>query len=72
MSNLEIINQEASQKGFIYTGDNLYTYGQWLKLGYHVIRGQKAFIRARLWSTGENKRLKQSFLFTDTQVLKLS
>jgi len=72
MSNQEIINQEVIKKGFEYTGDNLYTYGQWMQKGYNVKRGERAFIKTRLWSTGENKRLKPSSLFKFDQVLKVN
>ena len=68
MSNLEIINHEASKKGFIYTGDNLHTFAEWKALGRSVIKGQKAFIKTRLWSLGENKRLRTAILFRRDQV----
>ena len=43
-SNHDIILREAMLKGFIYNGDNLFSYVQWIKKGYVVIRGQKSFI----------------------------
>ena len=70
MSNLEIINQEASKKGFIYTGDNLFTFGEWHTMGYKINKGEKSFITTRLWSSGSNKRLKSVSLFRIDQVKK--
>ena len=70
-SNHDIILREANQKGFNYTGDNLFTFVQWRKRGYIVVRGQKAFIKLRLWTYGDNKRLLPAQLFTREQVTKL-
>jgi hypothetical protein len=70
--NHEIITQAASQKNFIYNGNNLHTYGEWLQLGYVPTKGQRAFIKTRLWSTGINKRLKSVALFRDDQVVKIT
>lgn len=71
-TNAEIIKELASQKGFIYTGDNLYTYAEWLQKGYAVVRGQKAFIKTRLESKGKNRRLIPAALFTREQVVKIN
>lgn len=71
-TNAEIITALASQKNFTYTGDNLYTYAEWLQMGYAVTRGQKAFIKTRLWSKGNNKRLIPASLFTFEQVTKIN
>ena len=70
MSNLEIINQEASKKGFVYTGDNLFTFPEWHSQGYSIIKGQRAFITTKLWSNGINKRLKTAIMFRADQVRK--
>ena len=70
-SNHDIILREANQKGFIYIGDNLLTFVQWRQRGYSVVKGQKAFIKLRLWTYGENKRLLPAQLFTREQVTKL-
>ena len=72
MSNLEIINHEASKKGFVLTGNNLHTFTEWKAQGMSVKKGQKAFISTRLWSSGENRRLVPAYLFKDTQVLCVS
>jgi len=69
-SNHDIISQEANQKGFNYTGDNLLSYVQWKSKGYMITRGQKAFIMVYLWNTGENRRKVLTGLFTSDQVQK--
>lgn len=71
MLNLEIIASEALKKNFNFTGDNLHTFAEWKSKGYHIIKGQKAFIKCRTWSEGINKRLTPSVLFTDRQVLRI-
>lgn len=72
MSNQEIILSESLKKNFIYTGDNLHTYPEWMSLGYSVKRGQKAYIKVRIWSLGINKRKIPANFFTLDQVLKIS
>ena len=69
-SNYDIILQEASKKGFNYTGDNLLSYVQWKSKGYMITRGQKAFIMIHLWNVGENRRKVLTGLFTSDQVQK--
>lgn len=69
-SNVEIITLAASQKGFNYTGDNLFTFDEWSAMGYKINKGAKAFITTRLWSSGINKRLKPKSLFRTDQVTK--
>jgi len=69
-SNHDIILREASQKGFNYTGDNLFTFIQWKSKGYMITRGQKAFIMLYLWNQGENRRKVLTGLFTSDQVQK--
>jgi hypothetical protein len=49
MSNREIVTSEAILKGFEYDGTNLFTFQEWKKRGYSVIKGQKAFISTNLW-----------------------
>jgi len=71
-SNHEIITLAAKQKNFPYNGNNLHTYGEWLQLGYVPTKGQRAFIKTRLWSTGINKRLKPAALFKDDQVVRIT
>jgi len=62
--NHDIILCEANQKGFNYTGDNLFTFVQWKS------KGQKAFIMVYLWNQGENRRKVLTGLFTSEQVQK--
>ena len=69
-SNHDIILREANQKGFNYTGDNLFTFVQGQQRGYTVARGQKAFIKLRLWSYGKNRRFIPAQLFSREQVIK--
>ena len=71
-TNAEIITALASQKNFNYTGDNLHTFPEWKEQGYIPMRGQKAFIKTRLWSKGNNKRLIPASLFTFEQVTKIN
>ena len=70
-SNVEIIASAAIQKGFNYTGDNLFTYKEWEDLGYAVKQGQRAFIKTRLWSLGLNRRMIPASLFTSNQVVRV-
>ena len=72
MSNQEIIALEASKKGYNYNGSNIYTYGEWLKLGYQVKQGQRAFIKVYLWTNGVNRRKTLQGLFTLEQVTKIT
>lgn len=71
-TNEQIIEELASQKGYIYTGNNLHTFAEWKEKGYIPIRGQKAFIKCRLWSKGKNRRLIPSALFTREQVTRIN
>jgi len=71
-SNHDIISQEACQKGFNYTGENLFTFEQWRQRGYAVVKGQKAFLKLRLWSYGENRRFIPAQLFSREQVTKVN
>jgi hypothetical protein len=71
MSNHKIIAQEASKRGYNYNGLNLDTYYNWVKRGYQVKLGQKAFIKTRLWSQGINKRKILVSLFNIEQVLEI-
>jgi len=68
-SNHDIILSEANQKGFVYTGDNLLSYAQWLKRGYAITRGQKSFMKIYLWNQGGNRKILTG-LFTSEQVQK--
>jgi len=68
-SNHDIILKEANQKGFNYTGDNLLSYAQWIKRGYVITRGQKAFMKIYLWNQGGNRKILTG-LFTSEQVQK--
>ena len=70
--NRAIIAQEATLKGFNYTGDNLHTYEGWKAKGYMVKRGQKAFIKTHLLTNGKNRRKVLEYLFTDKQVVKVN
>ena len=83
MSNSEIIQTEAILKGFQYTGYNLYTFQEWKKRGYSVKKGEKTFIKTRLWrkitntnkKTGEKESkiiLVTACLFNDKQVEKIT
>ena len=82
MSNKEIVFNEAMMRGFEYTGENLFTFQEWKKRGYSVIKGQKAFISTNLWKpvtkkdkeTGTEKRIMitvKASLFTAEQVKKI-
>lgn len=82
MSNREIVTAEAMLKGFEYDGQNLFTFQEWKKRGYSVLKGQKAFISTTLWKpvtskdkeTGkEEKRMimTKASLFTIDQVAKI-
>jgi len=68
-SNHDIILKEANQKGFNYTGDNLFSYAQWIKRGYVITRGQKSFMKIYLWNQGGNRKILTG-LFTNYQVQK--
>ena len=82
MSNREIVTTEAMLKGFEYDGQNLFTFQEWKKRGYSVIKGQKAFISTNLWKpvmkkdkeSGTEKRIMimtKASLFTADQVKKI-
>lgn len=82
MSNVEILINECTLKGFEYDGENLKTYQEWKKEGYQVQKGEKAFLQTKLWIpiTRYNKETKKkeehfiqktSSLFTDKQVKKI-
>ena len=82
MSNKEIVFNEAMMRGFEYNGQNLFTFQEWKKRGYSVIKGQKAFISTNLWKpvtkkdkeTGTEKRIMimtKASLFTAEQVKKI-
>jgi len=68
-SNHDIILREAILKGFVYTGDNLFSYVQWIKKGHVITRGQKSFIKVYLWNQGGNRKILTG-LFTSEQVQK--
>lgn len=72
LTNKEIIALEATKKGFDYTGNNLHTFVEWKDQGYTVIRGQRAYIKTRLWTQGINKRLIPNQLFRVDQVTKVN
>ena len=82
MSNKEIVFNEAMMRGFEYTGENLFTFQEWKKRGYSVIKGQKAFISTNLWKpvvkkdkeTGKTENIMimtKASLFTSEQVKKI-
>lgn len=82
MSNKEIVTSEAILKGFEYNGQNLFTFQEWKKRGYSVIKGEKAFISTSLWKpvvkkdkeTGKTERIMimtKASLFTAEQVKKI-
>lgn len=71
LTNTEIITQEANIMGYNYNGSNIHTYAEWLRLGYQVKQGQKAFIKTYLWNSGVNKKTLQG-LFTVDQVVKVA
>ena len=68
MTNEKIIELEANKKGFAYDGENIFTFAQWEKRGFGVKNGQKAFIKTRLMSQGENPRSIPVSLYTIEQV----
>ena len=69
-SNHSIILHQSILKGFVYTGDNLFAYAQWLKRGYIITRGQKSFMKIYLWNQGGNRKILTG-LFTSEQVQKV-
>jgi hypothetical protein len=79
MSNLEIVSSESMLRNFPYNGENLFTFKEWLNRGMIVQKGEKAFIKTKLWQktikkdkeTGEIKNyfvLVNANLFTENQV----
>jgi len=70
-SNQEIIYIIANTKGFVYNGENIFTYAEWLAKGFKVIRGEKCFFQTRLWTKGINRRFILQSLFTINQVVKV-
>lgn len=49
MTNKEIIFNECLLKGYPYNGENLFTFQEWRQRGYTVKRGEKAFLKCKLW-----------------------
>lgn len=72
MSNHDIITQEALRKGYNYNGSNIHTWAEWSDLGYVPAKGQRAFIKTRLWTKGVNKRKVLVGLFTIDQVVGIT
>jgi len=73
MTNTQIIAQATQKQNFDYTGDNLFTYPEWLKMGYRPARGQRAFIKTYLWTlSSENRKKTLVGLFARDQVQKVS
>jgi len=56
MTNAELIAQAAKKQNFDYTGDNLFTYPEWKKRGYQVKKGEKTFLRVRIWGEVNKKK----------------
>lgn len=50
MTNIEIISEASEEIGFEYDGDNLKTYKEWKKEGYHVKKGEHAILKCDLWT----------------------
>ena len=71
-SNHEIISIIANAKGYLYNGENIFTYAEWKERGFSIIRGEKEFARTYLWTRGINKRFVQSSIFTIDQVIRMS
>lgn len=82
MTNIEIIQTEAILKNFTWNGKNLFTYHEWKNRGYQVQKGEKAFIKTKLWKyvtkidkkTGEEKintYMVKASLFTSDQVKEI-
>ena len=55
MSNLEIITNESMLRNFPFDGENLFTFNEWKQRGYSVQKGQKAFIKTKLWKKTSKK-----------------
>ena len=53
--NREILEMECMLKGFQYDGENLFTYNEWKQRGYQVKKGEKCFIKTKLWKALKNK-----------------
>jgi len=70
-SNQEIIYIIAKSKGFVYNGENIFTYPDWLAKGFRVIKGERAFSTTYLWTKGINRRKTLQSIFTIDQVVKV-
>jgi len=70
-SNHEIIYIIAKSKGFVYNGENIFTYADWLAKGFRVIKGERAFSTTNLWTKGINRRKTLQSIFTIDQVVKI-
>lgn len=86
-TNKELIQEVIELQGinFNYDGTNLKTFAEWRKCGYVVQKGQKAFIKVKLWTPIKKKEkdkkgneievtkfyLKMAALFTRDQVKPL-
>ena len=68
LTNEEIIAIEAFRKGYVFNGENIFTFGEWERRGFAVKNGEKAFIKTRLMSQGENPRSIPVSLYTKEQV----
>lgn len=85
MTNIEIINGELELMERMDLEGKLKTYAEWKKLGYQVQKGQKAFIKPKLWKVVQKKEkdeegnekkakgfiMKASALFSPHQVQKV-
>ena len=81
MTNQEILLMESNLRGFEYDGENLHTYAEWKSRGKQVKKGEKAFLKCKLWKYTKSKdkegnELKKCYLvnaslFTDEQVEEL-
>ena len=69
--NQEIIYIIAKSKGFVYNGENIFTYAEWLAKGFRVIKDERAFFTTYLWTKGINRRKTLQSLFTSDQVVKV-
>ena len=55
-TNKELLKLACMEVGYLYDGENLFTYNEWKKRGYQVKKGEKCFLKTRLWKTVPHKK----------------
>lgn len=51
VTNKELLELACMELDFMYDGENLFTYNEWKKRGYQVKKGEKCFIKTKLWKS---------------------